>query len=333
KHNNVAWKLSVNDSLPLTNLQKLAFCSFYAIKNYSIAKRISLAFSYDSSNIMRILGVSPINPRIPLSHEKWVNTLNITRLAEPLNYFNNSDLINELMHIYYTTDAAALIALVKDTFLMQLANLGVTYKEFIRIPLLLRDLLIFNNIAVLIDRKEIEFFIDPRNKTIFISPMAIDIINNILKIIPLVKNINGNQGKCLIDIKISTIVELYRKGSCRAEYLFGWLRNYLETLRIRAPYHAPIGCLTVDCVSYMQVPEDFNLVTRMLMLDILTNDDILKSKEEGYNLQMLQDKIADINDSANRDTSSRSIRFTRGEDGIFTMQMVDMPNRCSAADV
>lgn len=283
------WKLrGTNNIIPFTYLQGLAF---HAIKHdeshtFSIAKRISLAFSYDSSNIIQVLGILHdfINPCIGYNQEAWVKMLNIKRLIRNENYPFNA------VYNYETSETE------QGRLIRTFACLGVTYAEFIKIPLLLRYCLIFNDKIFFLDTKEIQFFTDINNEVIFISPDFFEEFSKILKIIPnatiLDNTIINNILIPLIEIKISNIVELYKLGKYRINYLYGWIENYFKLNGITSAIISATQN-TIDSAVYLTVQTEFNLVIKILMSNIITAEDIIKSSKEGYNLYMLTKKIND----------------------------------------
>ena len=291
--------------MPFSRIQNLAFNSPYAMQNYTIAQRITLAWSYDSANIDGVLSIIQNQNAMGMGmpgqqHQQLVARSNISHFMDSNNYYPNDGM-------YMPAPAAGMVSITTNV-MEQLAALGVTQAEFTKIPLEIRKFLMLDQI--IINRNEIDCIIANENKLHFMSRGLISGINKIINMLPFVQEpgammppMHNQPGTKLFKIQVSDFCLLYKQTSGKVAYVADWLESYLKDLRIYqeplplvinsvAMNNAPvIGRMFVNANIYSQVRENLDAVMQILKSTHLTAEDLTVSRGNGFDLQMLQDKI------------------------------------------
>lgn len=267
--------------LQFSPLQEIAFTSPYATEHYTISQRLSLAWAYDQ--------------------------MNLNALSHPAGTFITTPQINYLMDpAKYTNPMHAPAGMLATSLLEKLASLGFTLRECNKIPYIIRKILASNQL--IINREEIEFMISPENQPSLLDCNLIKNIQHILNISPTIQAMPAGamfESK-LIKIRLSELCKLQQQDGDRLNYLASWIEQYLKAANLyqrqpgeQDPTMQPTAMpdmnppkLYVDQYTSARIIEDIQNVINLLQSPLLTPEIINQSKEQNFNLTMLQKEQA-----------------------------------------
>ena len=183
-------------------------------------------------------------------------------------------------------------------------------------------------------------------------------INKIINMLPFVQEpeemmppMHNQPGTKLFKIQVSDFCLLYKQTSGKVAYVADWLESYLKDLRIYqeplplvinsvAMNNAPvIERIFVNTNIYSQVRENLDAVMQILKSTHLTAEDLTVSRGNGFDLQMLQDKINRCEEETRLKFSSslstanpKILRFTTPSlsNGIIDPSVVVATSSCSS---